>query len=229
MHRCLIIDDEKLARQLIEGHLANVEGFEVVASCRSAIEASKILNDNPVDLLFLDVEMPVLLGIDFYKNLNPRPKVIFTTAYRKYAVDGFDLDAVDYLIKPISFSRFYKAIQKYLKLSQHHLTPIIDSKPESKNYLFVTEDRKQVKIILDTIVYIESVKNYIKIITDIKTHVVKHGITSFHDLLSGNFLRVHRSYIVNKKKVTAFTKQDIELGEIEIPIGESYREAVDHL
>ncbi|MFC5045582.1 LytR/AlgR family response regulator transcription factor [Aquimarina hainanensis] len=227
MYKCLIIDDEKLARQLIENHLSKIEGFEVVASCKSAIEASRILTSTPIHLLFLDVEMPVLIGTDFYKNLLQKPSVIFTTAYREYAVEGFELNAVDYLVKPITFPRFLKAIDKFLILENGKKEIVNEPRqPLDKNYLFVTENRKQVKIIFDDILYIESVKNYIKITTEHKTHLIKYSISSFEELLDSYFLRVHRSYIVNTHKITAFTKYDIEIGAIEIPIGERYRELV---
>lgn len=224
MYKCLIIDDEKLARQLIESHLAKIDTIEVVASCKSAIEAINILNAQHIDLLFLDVEMPVLLGTDFYKNLVQKPKVIFTTAYREYAVDGFELNAIDYLLKPITFSRFFKAIEKFLASKNDKIKiQTTEKKPQNSNYIFVTEDRKQVKILFDEILFIESVKNYIKIKTKNKTHIVKYGISSFENLLDSRFLRVHRSYIVNKDKITAYTKHDIEIDEIEIPVGERYK------
>lgn len=227
MHRCLIIDDEKLARQLIESHLAKIDDFEVVASCKSAIEAINILNNTPIDLLFLDVEMPVLLGTDFYKNLVQKPKVIFTTAYREYAVDGFELNAIDYLVKPITFARFFKAIEKYLTSRTVTIIKNTEELIKPKDYIFVTEDRKQVKIIFDEILFIESVKNYVKIKTKDNSHIIKYGISSFKSVLDKRFLRVHRSYIVNTDKITAYTKQDIEIGTIEIPIGESYKTSID--
>ena len=224
MYKCLIIDDEKLARQLIEGHLAKIDNFEVIASCKSAVEAINIISSESIDLLFLDVEMPVLLGTDFYKNLVEKPKVIFTTAYREYAVDGFELNVVDYLLKPITFSRFFKAIEKFLATQNERIHIKSSSEiPQHKNYIFVTEDRKQVKILFDEILFVESVKNYIKIKTEKSSHLVKYAISSFEKVLDERFIRVHRSYIINRDKITAYTKYDIEIGEIEIPIGESYR------
>lgn len=224
MYRCLIIDDEKLARQLVENHIAKIDNFEVVFSCKSAIEAINILNSEHIDLLFLDVEMPVLLGTDFYKNLFQKPKVIFTTAYREYAVEGFELNAIDYLVKPITFGRFFKAIEKFLA-SQNHKIEIQTSSEtlQSKNYIFVTADRKQVKVQFDDILFVESVKNYIKIRTENKSLLVKFSISSFQEVLDARFLRVHRSFIINKDKITAYTKHDIEIGTIEIPIGEMYK------
>lgn len=224
MYRCLIIDDEKLARQLVENHIAKIDNFEVVFSCKSAIEAINILNSEHIDLLFLDVEMPVLLGTDFYKNLFQKPKVIFTTAYREYAVEGFELNAIDYLVKPITFGRFFKAIEKFLA-SQNHKIEIQTSseKLQSKNYIFVTADRKQVKVQFDDILFVESIKNYIKIKTENKSLLVKFSISSFQEVLDARFLRVHRSFIINKDKITAYTKHDIEISTIEIPIGEMYK------
>ncbi|WP_074408453.1 MULTISPECIES: LytR/AlgR family response regulator transcription factor [Aquimarina] len=224
MYRCLIIDDEKLARQLIENHIAKIDNFEVVFSCKSAIEAINILNSEHIDLLFLDVEMPVLLGTDFYKNLLQKPKVIFTTAYREYAVEGFELNAIDYLVKPITFGRFFKAIEKFLASQNHKIEIQASSETlQSKNYIFVTADRKQVKVQFDDILFVESVKNYIKIRTENKSLLVKFSISSFQDVLDARFLRVHRSFIINKDKITAYTKHDIEIGTIEIPIGEIYK------
>lgn len=225
MYKCLIIDDEKLARRLIETHLAKLDNFELIASCKSAIEASKVLNSHHIDLLFLDIEMPVLQGIDFYKNLLHKPKVIFTTAYREYAIDGFELNAIDYLLKPIIFPRFLKAIEKFIA-SNNAIVNSESHTPLQKEYLFITADRKQVKVLFSDILYVESLKNYIKIKTNSKTHIIKHGISAFEKLLDSRFLRIHRSYIVNTNKVTAFTKHDIEINTIEIPIGDSYKELV---
>ncbi len=226
MYKCLIVDDEKLARRLIENHLAKIDEIEVLASCKSAIEASKVLSQQAVDLLFLDVEMPVLKGTEFYKGLLAKPYVIFTTAYRDYAVEGFELNAVDYLVKPIEFDRFFVAVERFLAIQND--SPKEDTLvTPNRSYVFVTEDRKQVKITFDDILFIESLKNYIKINTRHKTHLIKSGISSFEDLLDSRFLRVHRSYVVNTDKITAYTKQDIEIDDIEIPIGESYRISVD--
>lgn len=222
-YQCLVIDDERLGRELIATHLEQLDQFELVASCSSAIEASRYLNEHHIDLLFLDIEMPVLTGTDFYQSLGKKPQVIFTTAYREYALDGFELNAVDYLLKPIVFSRFFKAIEKFLnsreKKTSHSTTVIADK----VDYIFVRSDKKNVKIKFTDITYIQSLKDYIKIFTYDKTYIVKETITAFNKQLPDNFMRIHRSYIVNHQHVTALTKQDIELGEIEIPIGDTYR------
>lgn len=226
MYTCVVVDDEDLARRLIENHLSQLENFKVIASCGSAIEASKILKNEQVDLLFLDIEMPVLTGTEFFANLIHKPKVIFTTAYRDYALEGFELNAVDYLLKPITFGRFFKAIEKFLEQQQPKTEVPKEISDVNSEYIFVRKDRKQVKIFFDAILYVESVKDYIKIVTEDETHLVKHSITAFEELLDRRFIRTHRSYIVNGDKVTAYTKQDVEIGKMEIPISESHRKQV---
>ncbi|UII74742.1 LytTR family DNA-binding domain-containing protein [Flagellimonas sp. HMM57] len=222
-YRCVIVDDEILARRLIQKHLAQLDDFELVASCASAIEASKILKAEKIDLLFLDIEMPILKGTEFFKNLIEKPKVIFTTAYRDFALDGFELNAVDYLLKPISFARFFKAIEKFLEYQKVMNTETKRSEVTKSDFIFIREDRKQVKLFFDDILYVESVKDYIKIVTEKGSHLIKQSLKSFEETLDVRFLRTHRSYIVNSHKITAYTKQDVEIEKLEIPIGDNYK------
>lgn len=225
IYKCLIVDDEELARRLLTNHLSQLEGFELVGSCQNAIEANKILKEHTIDLMFLDIEMPILKGTDFFRNLSQKPKVIFTTAYRDYAIDGFELDAVDYLLKPITFARFFKAIEKFR--NQQQSVESVDKPSFQKNeFIFIRKDRKQVKLLFDEVLYIESLKDYIKIHTKDTNHVIKHSISAFHELLDERFLRTHRSYIVNTDAITAYTSYDVEIQSTEIPIGESYRKEV---
>lgn len=227
IYKCVIVDDEELARELIETHLGQLDNFELVASCQSAIEASAILQQQSVDLLFLDIEMPVLKGTDFFKNLVHKPKVIFTTAYRDYALDGFELNAVDYLLKPITFGRFFKAIEKFL--DSENATPIttsINDNVINNDFIFIRKDRKQIKIKFEDILYIESLKDYVKIHLLDEKHMTKYSISAFHKQLDSRFIRVHRSYIVNQNKISAYTKHDIEINNIEIPIGDNYKQEV---
>ncbi|WP_074406581.1 MULTISPECIES: LytR/AlgR family response regulator transcription factor [Aquimarina] len=222
-YKCLIIDDEKLARGLIKTHLSQLDDFELIASCGSAIEASMILQKETIDLLFLDIEMPVLKGTDFFKNLVHKPKVIFTTAYRDYAVEGFELNAVDYILKPITFQRFFNAIEKFRTLQRVSISDPTPT-PENKDaFIYIRKDRKQVKVYLDAILYIESLKDYVKIHLEKENHITKSSISAFEEKLDERFIRVHRSYIINKDKIAAYTKNDIEIGNIEIPIGENFR------
>ncbi len=226
--KCVIVDDEELARGLIKNHLAQLDSFELVASCESAIEASKVLKNEKVDLLFLDIEMPVLKGTEFFKNLIHKPKVIFTTAYRDFALDGFELNAVDYLLKPISFARFFMAIEKFLGQTQYSITSEENREQGKNDYVFVRKDRKQVKVFFDEILYIESKKDYFKIITENDSHLTKGSITAFQKVLDHRFLRIHRSYILNRDKITAYTNKDIEIGKMEIPIGGQFRKIVEN-
>ncbi len=222
IYKCLVVDDEELARELIIDHLSKLSEFELVAACASAIEARMLLKQNKIDLIFLDIEMPVLRGTDFFKHLLYPPKVIFTTAYRDYAVEGFELNAVDYLLKPITFDRFFRAVDKFLDQQ-----PPVNASSQTvakQPHIFIRKDRKQVKLFLHEIVYIESLKDYIQIHLLDHKHVVKYSLTSFMTLLDQRFMQVHRSYIINIDKVTAYTKHDVELGLIEIPIGENYKQ-----
>jgi len=223
-YQCLIVDDEDLARELIQAHLSQLKEFELVASCSSAIEANQVLKNQSVDLLFLDIEMPVLKGTDFLKTLAIQPKVIFTTAYRDYALDGFDLNAVDYLLKPITFARFFRAVERFLESEQP--PPELTQDTHTNTSIFVRENRKQVRVQLDQILYIQGLKDYIQIHLAEKSHVIKQSMSAIEKQLSDPFIRVHRSYIVNLNQITAYTKNDIEIGAIEIPIGEQYKSNV---
>ncbi len=222
-YRCIIIDDEALARELIENHLQHLPEFELVASCASAIEASQVLQNECIDLMFLDVEMPVLKGTDFYQGLAVKPAVIFTTAYRDYAVDGFELDAVDYLLKPIVFSRFFNAIEKFLKLNKPKvITNQLSIQPD-EGFVVLNKERKKIRLKLSEILYVKGMKDYAEIILEDQTHVVKYTLLNMAQLLGEQFMRVHRSYIVNIDQVTAFTHHDVEIGSIEIPISRSHQ------
>ncbi|MFK7951924.1 MAG: LytR/AlgR family response regulator transcription factor [Ekhidna sp.] len=221
MYKCLVIDDEDLARELIVSHLEKLEDFQLSASCSSALEASSILQREKIDLIFLDIEMPVLKGTDFLKGLNNPPKIIFTTAYRDYALEGFELSAIDYLLKPIVFERFFQAIQKFTDIHQSNQVATTE---KTKHHIYVSSNKKKIKVLLEEVYYVESIKDYIKIHLVQEKLIIKRGITSFYEELDNRFLRVHRSFIVNKEKITSYTKSDIELGSIEIPIGESYKD-----
>jgi len=222
-YKCVIVDDEELARELLETHLAQLDEFDLVASCSSALEAQKVLRTEKVDLLFLDIEMPVLKGTDFLKSLANAPKVIFTTAYRDYAIQGFELNAVDYLLKPIVFERFFKASEKFIE-SVRPAAPVDNKTSESNVSVYVQSNRKNIKIILAEVLYVESVKDYVHVHLANSKLILKYGISAFEELLDSRFVRVHRSYLVNKDRVTAFTKTDIEINNTQIPIGEFYKE-----
>jgi two-component system LytT family response regulator len=224
--RCLIVDDEPLARKLLQTHVGQLEQLELVGQCPNAIKASEMLRTTEVDLLFLDIKMPQLTGIDFLKTLKKAPAVIFTTAYREYALEGYELDVVDYLLKPITFDRFFKAIEKYhLRVAPPgNAQKIISSKQES--FIYIKTGNKFHKIDSAEIIFIESVKDYIVVHRDGKEKLTaKYKISDLEEDLKGkNFLRIHRSFIINPSWISAFTHQDVELGAVQLPIGNSYKE-----
>lgn len=227
MIRCLIIDDEPLAIEVIKMHLSQLSELQLVATFSNPIEAIETLKNDTIDLIFLDIEMPLLSGIDFIKTIPNLPKVIFTTAYRNYAIESYELDVVDYLLKPISFSRFFKAINKFKALVALPVSTISTSEEIIANdHIYVNVNKKFIKIKFEDILYIESIKDYIRIHLPNKSIVTKDAISNFEEKLPSQFLRTHRSFIVNTMKITAFTKVDVEIGDTEIPIGASYKEDV---
>lgn len=224
--KCLLVDDEPPALQILEAYVGSLDNLELAGTCFNAFEAMQVLQRTPVDIIFLDIHMPRLLGTEFIRTLRNPPKVIFTTAHKDYALEGFELDAVDYLLKPFSLERFIRAINK-----------ITDSVEEEKvatageAFLYFRVDRKMVKVELEEIVYIESLKDYIRIVrADQAPLLVKQSISLAEEMLPGNlFVRIHRSFIVSLKKVTAYTQHDVEIGGVEIPIGKLYRERIGKL
>lgn len=199
-----------------------VKSLEIVSVCNSAFQAIEIMKTEKIDLLFLDIQMPGLSGISFFRTLHNPPKVIFMTAYKEFAAEAFELNAVDYLLKPMSSERFFKAINKVIENCVSHEQDL-DEHAEH-DCLYFKANRKTLKVFLDEIIYIESVKDYIKIYRQTGTPImVKHSLASLVAKLPHHlFARVHRSFIVSINKITAFTNYDIEIGKIEIPIGRKY-------
>ena len=231
---CLAVDDEPPALDVLKKYIQSVHSLELAGTCADAIEALTFLQQQHVDLLFLDIQMPQLLGTDLIRTLKKPPKVIFTTAFRKFAVEGFELDAVDFLLKPISFERFLKAVNKVMSINIQvdEITPILGiSKNDTNNsFIYLRSDRKNIKINLDEILFIESLKDYIKVVTKDRTIVTKQSICSLEDTLPTNaFIRSHRSYIVSISKIESFTHDLIQIGKYELPISRSYRLQVENL
>lgn len=231
MIRCLAIDDEMLALELLEDNIRKIPFLELVRSCRSGFEALEILSNEKIDLIFLDIHMPDITGIQLLKSLNNKPLVIFTTAYEKYAVEGFELDVVDYLLKPFSFDRFLKATNKakeYLELKERAAgqPEMAESQEQPSTYIFVKSDYKLVKITFSDILYIEGLKDYIKIYTGEKPVITLISMKAIEEKLPvQDFIRVHRSYIVNLKKINFIQRNIIQIGNHEIPVGDNYRDA----
>ena len=226
--QCIIVDDEPVAREILENHLNKIEAVTVVAACKNAIEAFNQLNSNTIDLIFLDINMPEISGLSFAKSINTNIKVIFTTAYREYAVDGFNLQAVDYLLKPISFERLLQAVNKYLgEKSIEVIENSAEIIQEKSDFIFVRADRKMIKINFSEINYIESLSDYIKIHLVNKTIVTRETITNIEAKLpQKEFLRIHRSYIVSISKIQSFTNEFIEINKKALPISRSYKKEV---
>lgn len=225
---CLIVDDEPIARDILESLLSKIDTVRVVGNCKSALEAFNWINKENIDLIFLDINMPQISGLSFAKSINRNIKIIFTTAYREYAIDGFDLQAVDFLLKPISFERLLQAINKYLNESNkvNNLTneEII---VEKNDFCFVRSDRKMVKVIFSEIKYIESLGDYLKIHLLDKTVITRDTISNIEAKLpQKDFIRTHRSFLVSMVNIDSFTSEYIEIGKNQIPIGRNYKKAV---
>lgn len=223
MIKCLTIDDEPLALDILEDFISRVPFLELVKGCTSAMQAVEILHQQEIHLLFLDIQMPQVSGVQFLKSLEYKPKVIFTTAYSDYALEGFNLDAVDYLLKPFTFERFLKASNKayqQIQASNRSHEEAVD-----KEYMFVKSGYDTVKVKFDEIVCIEGLKDYVKIHTTGKTVIALMSMKTLEDILPGKFIRVHRSYIIDFERITMVQKRKVFIDKFEIPIGEVYRNA----
>lgn len=224
--RCLIVDDEPLARDVLRRYFEKLPVLQLVGECSNAIDAFVFLQSNEVDILFLDIRMPELLGTELMQSIKNPPKVIFTTAYKEYAWDGFELDAVDYLLKPIRFDRFLKAVHKALPGYENILPgqePVEAERRSGVDSIYLRIDRRQVRIVLDEILYIESAKDYVKIFTQDRMHLCRQTISSIEDLIDKNqFVRIHRSFIVPVNKIRSYTHELVEINKKELPIGKYY-------
>jgi len=234
---CLAVDDEPPALSVLTQHISAVPSLHLVGVCSNAVEALTTIQSHNIDLLFLDIQMPQLLGTDLIRTLKNPPRVIFTTAYRKFAIEGFELNAVDYLLKPISFERFLMAVNRVLEnppavqlpppaplLSPPAPMPPADTSP----LIYFRADRKMQKVLLADILYIESLKDYSRIITKTKKIITKQGISFIEGQLPRNaFIRIHRSYIVAIDKIDSYTTDLIEIDHQELPIGRMFRHEVE--
>lgn len=231
--KCLIVDDEELARSLLKNYVDRVPHLETVGMCANPLEAMQILQDQPVDLIFLDIQMPELTGIEFLKTLPVKPLIIFTTAYKEYALEGFELDVVDYLLKPIRFERFLQAVNKAGKLLKPARQEAPDKPepqepaPASKDYLLVKADFKTYRVFYQDILFVESMKEYVAFHTPNGKTLSLGSLKSLEKELPANqFMRIHKSYIVAKKKVSALEGNMVHIGKVKLPIGSSYRTKV---
>jgi DNA-binding LytR/AlgR family response regulator len=224
MINCLIVDDETVARDIIVSHVSKIESINIVATCDNAITAFKYINSQKIGLIFLDINMPEISGIAFAKSINKSIKVIFTTAYRDYAVEGFELQAVDYLLKPISFERLLKSVNTYFEIYNKPEILTQTSSTEKIDFIFVRSNRQMLKIDFNDIIYIESFSDYIKIHIKNTTIITRETISAIEAKLPiKQFIRIHRSYIIAVKHIVSYTNEHIRIQKTALPISRSYK------
>ncbi|MDW3211282.1 MAG: response regulator transcription factor [Reichenbachiella sp.] len=226
---CIIVDDEPLAANVLEKYVQRLDHLNLVGKAENAIQAFNLINSERIDLMFLDIKMPQITGIDFIKSLNNPPAVIFTTAYRDFALEGFEMDAVDYLLKPISFERFMKAVGKVSVsyVSDPKLMNEVGSQTITRDYIFVREDKRMKKVLLADILFVESIKDYVKIITRKDTVLTYLKMNYLEGNLPVNqFVRIHKSFIVRIEAIQGYTSSEAEVGDVTIPIGRHYKQKV---
>lgn len=226
---CIIVDDEPLAANVLEKYVQRLDHLNLVGKAENAIQAFNLINSERIDLIFLDIKMPQITGIDFFKSLNNPPDVIFTTAYRDFALEGFEMSAVDYLLKPISFERFMKAVGKVSNsnVTTTALTDEVDGNKITRDYIFVREDKRMKKVLLADILFVESIKDYVKIITrkdTVLTYLKMNYLES--NLPDNQFLRIHKSFIVRIDAIQGFKSTEAEVGDVVVPIGRHYKQKV---
>ena len=223
---CLVVDDEAIARDVLVTHLSKIKNIEIIAQCKNALEAFNYISNHTIDLVFLDINMPEISGISFAKSINKNIKIIFTTAYRDYAVEGFELKAVDYLLKPITFERLLQAINTYFEVYYDPTNETVHNQDKT-DFIFVRADRKMIKIEFEDIVYIESFSDYVKLHLKESTLVTRETISAIEAKLpSKNFMRIHRSFIVSLKRITSFTNEYVTVNNKALTISRSYKKDV---
>jgi DNA-binding LytR/AlgR family response regulator len=231
IYSCLIVDDEPPAREILKRYVDKMPMLQLAGACSNAFDVIAFLHHQSVDFMFLDIQMPQLSGLELLRTLANPPKIIFTTAFDNYAVDSYELDAVDYLMKPIKFERFIKAVNKAIPKRESerpgNLVTSKNSVAEAENFLYFRSDRKMVKVVLKDILYVESLKDYVKIATCQDQVVTKYAMTAMEAMLPGeSFLRIHRSYMVSRDKVQSFSQSHIQIAGVVLPIGKLYQREV---
>jgi two-component system LytT family response regulator len=225
---CIIIEDEPLAVKVLKDYITQVPFLELQATFKDAIQATDFLRDSNTDLIFLDIHLPKLKGMAFLKTLSHPPAIIITTAYHQYAVEGFNLNVTDYLLKPFEFERFLVAVNKVKTAQKEKQKPIENT--DTKDFIFLNVQKKKVKILFSDIVYIESQREYIKIATTKKEYISKMSTHEIEALLPSHlFKRIHRSFIVSVGKIESYTAEAVEVNGISIPIGRGYRDSIENL
>jgi two-component system, LytTR family, response regulator len=226
--KCIIIEDEPLAAKVLTDYISQVPFLELQETCKDALRATDFLRAHDTDLIFLDIHLPKLKGMAFLKTLKNPPAVIVTTAYHQYAVEGFSLNVIDYLLKPFEFERFFTAVNKVKNIPA--AKPQQNEGPDIKNYLFLNVQKKKVKILFSEILYVESQREYIKIVTTKNEYISKMSTHEIEGLLPENqFIRVHRSFIISVSKIESYTAEAVEINGISIPVGRGYKGIIENL
>ena len=223
--KCLIVDDEAVAQRIILNYLSELPDFEVIDTCLNAVSALPILQTQAIDLLFLDIEMPRIKGLSLLQMLSAPPAVIITTAHREFALQGFEVEAVDYLLKPISFERFLKAIARYQRLKRpdaRELRPV-----SGPAFIYIKSERRTIKLREDEILYLEGMSNYVLVHCEEGRHITYKSLQGMLDELGRDFLRVHKSFVINRRHIRAFSREFVQLGDRELPIGKAYKAVID--
>ena len=231
MINCIVADDEELARGILESYINRAQNLKLVATCSNGTEVYHALKNNTVDLLFLDIQMPQLTGIELLKTVKNPPPVIITTAYREFALESYELNVIDYLLKPIGFDRFLKAVDKYETLTSPGNIPALSipsiSEDNHHGFIYVKSDKKMVRILLKEILFIEGLKDYVKIQLTNRSVITYQTLTYFEETFSADhFIRVHRSYIISLDHISTYSANQIEIGAYHLPIGSTYAKAV---
>jgi two-component system, LytTR family, response regulator len=226
--KCLLVDDEPLALRVLENHIEKIHWLDIAGTCQNPIDAYDILKSKKIDLLFLDIQMPELSGLDFLRTLQHPPLVIFTTAFRQFAVDAYDLDGLDYLVKPIAFPRFVKAVNKYLeRMGQGKGIPMLPGSSAERRSFFIRKDKDMIRVFVDEILYFESLKDYLQIFLKDQKFIYKARISDMEEELHDDqFLRIHKSFLVNISKIRSVSPTEISIEGIRLPIGRTYKNLV---
>lgn len=232
--RCLVIDDERLAREYLKNYISKIPELELVGDFNSPLKATELIKSGKVDLIFIDIQMPDITGVDFVRSLSTKPEVIFTTAYQEYALEGFNLSAIDYLLKPFSFERFFQAVQKVIDKFEPNVPnneqeelPLQGETSLTDTHITIRADRKFYKINFEDIIYIEGQKAYVTFHTNKKNITALASLKELEETLPAKlFLRIHKSYIVAKREILSLEGNIIEVDNVKLPVGKIYKEEV---
>jgi DNA-binding LytR/AlgR family response regulator len=223
--KCLIVDDEPLALDIMESYINRNSALTLVGRCSNALEASEFIKNQKVDLIFLDIEMPEINGIEFIKSLQNPPLVVFCTAYSDFAVEGFELNAIDYLLKPVSYERFSKTIERVTEYAALKKVDSVEAPDLENDHIFIKSNQKQIKLSYDQILYVEAFADYVKLYTPEKRYITLQTMKNMEQKLpKDKFIRVHRSFIVGIKYINSFNSSEIEIGTVKIPVGKNYKD-----